>query len=77
MSKIQKTTYTFVVLHAEDNPPQDIEHALNESYDGMMVGLETGAETVDVPDEKVVDELVALGNDGSFAELWGLGEDEG
>lgn len=74
--KIQKTVYTYVVIHTEDDAPQDIQHALAESYDGSMVGLEVSEQTTDIPDDKVVDELVALGNDGSFLDVWWGGYEE-
>lgn len=63
---ISKTTFTFVVLHPTDQPPMSLEHAMEESMTGNMVGLETEAITLEVPDSEVETELVALGNDGEF-----------
>ena len=63
---IQKTTYTYVVMHTADDSPEDIEHAMREAYDGHMVGLEMSDVTVDIPDNKVSEELCNLGNDGTF-----------
>jgi hypothetical protein len=65
-TKISKTVFTFTVLHRTDGQPVNLEHAVNESFDGHMVGLETDSVTTSVPDEQVADELVALGNDGEF-----------
>jgi len=63
---ISKTTFTFTVLHRSDAPLHNIQHALAESYDGDACGFETGSETTAVPPERVVAELLALGNDGRF-----------
>ena len=66
MTTISKTTFTFTVLHRTDDPPEDLEAALRESWDGNAVGLETAVEVVGVADEDVSDQLVLLGNDGDF-----------
>jgi len=78
MTTIVKTTFTFAVLHRADEPftwdeasgdgPLDnnLGEALARSWDGHAVGMITSEETVDVPDEQVETELVALYNDGEF-----------
>lgn len=65
---IVKTTITTTVLHREDNPmtDHDIEEVLYEMREGEAVGWETGRVTETVAAEHVLDELVALGNDGTF-----------
>lgn len=73
---ISKTTITFVVLHRTDEPIIGFEgdgplasplgEALARSWDGHAVGMETSEETVEVPDDHVENELVALHNDGTF-----------
>ncbi len=73
---ISKTTITFTVLHRTDEPivgfPGDgplcspLGEALARSWDGHAVGAETSMTTVEVADDKVEDELIALGNDGEF-----------
>lgn len=63
---IVKTTITFTVLHRADNPMESLGHAMSESWDGDAVGWETESVTVPVSPDDVVDELVALGNDGTF-----------
>lgn len=65
---IVKTTVTITVLHRADNPMTDcdIEEVLYEMREGEAVGWETGRVTETVAAEQVPDELVALGNDGTF-----------
>lgn len=63
---IQKSTFTYVVLHRSDEVPESLGDAMVQAYDGGMVGLEIESVTVDIPNENVSDELVALGNDGEF-----------
>lgn len=64
---ISKTTYTFTVLHRTDEPfTEGLTEAMARSYDGHAVGWETNEVTESVPDDKVSDELVAIGNDGTF-----------
>lgn len=65
---IVKTTITITVLHRADNPMTDcdIEEVLYEMREGEAVGWETGRVTETVAAEQVPDELVALGNDGTF-----------
>lgn len=76
---ISKTTFTFVVLHRTDEPFSDgydsgydgpftgtLAEAMQRSWDGHAVGSETGSITEGVPDDKVAEELVTLGNDGYF-----------
>lgn len=66
MSTISKTEYTFTVLHPTDQPPLGLADALQESDTGRMVGNITREETFDVPDDVVSNELLDLGNDGTF-----------
>lgn len=77
MTLISKTTYTFTVLHRTDEPIMgdddfdgpfggDLGAALQRSWDGNAVGAIVEEFTVEVPDERVPAELVALGNDGEF-----------
>jgi hypothetical protein len=76
MTTISKTTITFTVLHRTDAEPFDtIDDALYESREGNAVGMETSFETVEVPDEQVEGELLALYNDGTFFDS-DLGEEE-
>jgi len=65
---IVKTTITITVVHRADNPLTDhsIDEVLYEMQEGDAVGWETGRVTEAVPAERVCDELVALGNDGTF-----------
>lgn len=64
---IVKTTITITVLHRAgglDN--MEIADVLYEMEQGEAVGWETGRTTEAVPTDKVQDELMALGNDGTF-----------
>ena len=75
---ISKTTFTFTVLHRTDQPFDDdfqgyepclqgaLGAAMDRSFDGHSVGWVTNEVTEPVPDKKVAEELVALGNDGEF-----------
>lgn len=63
---IVKTVITFTVLHRADNPITDLETALYEANEGDAVGWETDCTSEPVDPEQVVNELVALGNDGLF-----------
>lgn len=65
---IVKTTITITVLHRADNPMTDcdIEEVLYEMREGEAVGWETSRVAEPVAAEQVPDELVALGNDGTF-----------
>ena len=64
---IVKTTVTITVLHRSENIlGPDIEDVLYEMNEGDAVGWETNRTTVPVPADRVGDELVELGNDGSF-----------
>jgi hypothetical protein len=65
---VHKTTYTYVVYHDEDDKPQSIKHAINEAYDGGMVGAVTSATTEPVDYDRLQDELISIGNDGTFFE---------
>lgn len=80
MTRIKKTTITFTVLHRADDYPNDEEiwgemdnpydgelgYLMKEAWDGGMVGMESDAVTVDVPEDQVRGELLAMGNDGTF-----------
>lgn len=69
MSIISKTVITFTVLHRTDepfNPHWTLQDAMARSLDGNAVGWETDTITEEVGDFEVEDELVKLGNDGSF-----------
>jgi len=68
---IAKTTITITALHRGDNPmtDHDINEVLYEMSDGEAVGWETGRVTEPVAVEQVPDELVALGNDGTFFDV--------
>jgi len=65
---IVKTTITIAVLHRGDNPMTEhgIDEVLYEMNEGEAVGWETSRVTDPVPADQVCDELVALGNDGTF-----------
>lgn len=63
---IVRTTFTFTVVHPAAVTLEDIQAALAESFDGDAVGRETDRVTVPLGDAIVADELVALGNDGTF-----------
>ena len=64
---IVKTTITITALHRADTALGDsIEDVLYEMSEGGAVGWETGRTTVPVPAERVQDELIAVGNDGTF-----------
>lgn len=63
---IVKTVFTFTVLHRADNHIGSIEEAMYEANEGDAVGWETDSSTVPVSPDRVADELVALGNDGTF-----------
>lgn len=80
LPKISKTTITFTVLHRADDFPLggeyfgeydnpydgELGYLMKEAWDGGMVGSESEAVTVEVPEDQVRDELRALGNDGTF-----------
>lgn len=63
---ISKTVITFTVLHRTDEPISDLRDAMERSWDGNAVGLETDQTTTPVPDSAVPDALLALNNDGTF-----------
>lgn len=64
---IVKTTITITVLHRADNILEsDLEDVLYEINEGAAVGWETNRTTIPVPVDRVSDELVELGNDGTF-----------
>lgn len=63
---VDKTTYTFIVYHENTDPPEDLGHAMRESFDGSMVGAVTSERTDAVHPDHLRDELIAIGNDGTF-----------
>lgn len=65
---IVKTTITITLLHRSDNlmSDYDIEDVLYEMREGEAVGWETSRITEPVAPERVEQELIALGNDGTF-----------
>jgi hypothetical protein len=63
---VSKTVYVFTVLHPADEPMLDLADALQRAFDGDSVGMVTGEETTPVPADEVSQELVKLGNDGTF-----------
>lgn len=76
MTGIVKTTITFTVLHRADNPLSDhtLEEVLWEASEGDAVGWETDRVTQPVPDDRLADELIALGNDGTFFDVYEVEE---
>jgi citrate lyase beta subunit len=60
MRKVRKTFFTFVVYHDHDDQPKDLRHALQESYDGMMLGKVTNRHTEDVDPLSLDAELSAV-----------------
>ena len=67
---IKKTIITVTVLHedTETCDGMDLMALHQEMYDGLFIGGITGQTVEDVPDEKVQEELHAVGNDGKFFE---------
>ena len=81
-TKVSKTTITFTVFHrTDDNPFTGVEEtwgeydhpfdgplglAMQEAWDGSMVGMESEPVTVPVPEEQLEAALQAIGNDGEF-----------
>ena len=79
VSDICKTTFTVTVLYEKEGPPvgsMSLESILEQINDGDMIGTYEENETVDVPDSKVRDELLAVANDGEFFALTEAGEAE-
>ena len=66
MPLIRKTTFTYVVYHEADDEPVNLPHAMWEANQGSMVGSTIDMKTESVHPDKLVDELVAIGNDGTF-----------
>ncbi|MBO9579511.1 MAG: hypothetical protein J7498_01305 [Sphingobium sp.] len=66
--KIQKTEMTFTFLHlaADIAGNWSIDQIFHECDHGGFVGEWTKTVKCDVPDDKVEDELLALGKDGEF-----------
>ena len=79
---ISKTTISFTVLHRtgdeglEEASQRNYDHYLDsplgyilqEAWDGGMVGIESEPVTIAIPDDHVREELLAMGNDGTFFE---------
>lgn len=70
---IYKATFTITVLVEAENAGeawqsflQDPHTILEEMDSGVMIGSCTAPEVSEVPADKVREELLALGNDGSF-----------
>lgn len=63
---ISKTVISFTILHRTDEPIEDLPEALARAFDGHTVGQETGIATTPLEASSVADELVGLGNDGTF-----------
>ena len=70
MAVISKTVLTLVVMHRSDMPLDDmsLEEIAAETDTGHMVGAVTRSETHTLEPQEVGDELMKLGNDGSFFE---------
>ena len=66
MPLIRKTTFTFVVYHEADDLPVNLPHAMWEANQGSMVGDTINIKTESVHPDKLVEELVSIGNDGAF-----------
>jgi hypothetical protein len=67
---VSKTVMTLTMLHPTALDPsamsqEDVAYHLGE---GEFVGERTSIVTTDVADDKVVEELQALGNDGTYFE---------
>lgn len=72
--KIQKSTMTFTFLHPAEDDVQNmtVERILDECDTGGFVGSwgATSMTTVDVPDDAIKSELMELGNDGEFFDMF-------
>lgn len=69
MSDIIKTTFTFTVLHHDNELlSDDLREVLDEADTGNIIGMLTDRFTWSVPDSAVREELLKLGNDGTFFE---------
>lgn len=66
MAKLQKTTYTYVVVHDENDRPTDIGHAISAAAYGDMVGQETDEKIESLTDEQAAELLIALGSEPGF-----------
>ena len=76
MKRIRKTVFTVTVLSEEGEIPPgqlELETVLSEMDDGPYIGQCTTESEDWLDPVKVQDELLALGNDGTFFDL---GEDE-
>lgn len=65
---IMKTTITLTILHHKDSDIQNMSLAdiVYQIDDGDCIGDAKNVTTEPVPEDKVNDELLAMGNDGSF-----------
>ena len=70
---IYKHTFTVVVLTEDFTYDPDIETLAYDITEGDYIGEIINVKTIVVPADKVKDELVAIGNDGTYFDL---GEDE-
>lgn len=66
--RIIKSTFTLTVLHDEKDNVTDIPPALliKRINDGPMVATAQHIASTPLPANKVKDELIAIGNDGTF-----------
>jgi hypothetical protein len=74
-TKYFKTTFTITVL-TEDRPVSagaEIGDVVRDFYDGDSIGNVERTSAVEIPSDKIQDELLEIGNDGSF---FSLGDDE-
>ena len=65
---VRKTVIEFTVYHRDFDDPasMDLADVISECDTGSMIGQVTDVKESTVPDGNVVDELIAIGNDGSF-----------
>lgn len=68
MTQVRKTILTITVLHPADETPEGMELSdiMYEIDNGGWLGMIQTGTSQDVPDDKLCDECLALGNDGSF-----------
>ena len=71
MSDIIKTTITLTVLHRIDDGPEDMSlERISEEMDmGEFLGKKEITSTQVIDPEKVAEEEIALGGDGTFFNL--------
>lgn len=66
MAKIYKHVYTVVVLSESDDTVGDLDVLANSIDTGEDIGQFEHTSTEEVPAEQVKQELLAIGNDGTF-----------